>query len=86
MEGQDCYRLREHSEEHVWPEDESLWPQILEIKAGMAIFASVEVVYESRNSNGDAHRLAKSLIYGSVGRHVRLFFPTNGVCTDYFDI
>ena len=54
--------------------------------AGMASFASVEVVYESRNSNGDAHRLAKSLIYGSVGRHVRLFFPTNGVCTDYFDI
>ena len=54
--------------------------------SGMASFASVEVVYESRNSNGDAHRLAKSSISESVGRHVWLLFPPNEVCTDYFDI
>ncbi|XP_066347900.1 uncharacterized protein [Miscanthus floridulus] len=40
---------------------------IREIKSCMASFALVEVVYESRNSNGDAHRLAKSSIYESVG-------------------
>ena len=40
---------------------------IREINVGTASFALVEVVYESRNSNGDAHRLAKSSIYEYVG-------------------
>jgi len=52
---------------------------IREIKAGMASFALVEVVYESRNSKGDAHRLAKSSIYEYVGGHVWLLFPPNRV-------
>jgi hypothetical protein len=38
-----------------------------EIKARVASFALMEVVNESRNSNGDAHRLAKSSIYEYVG-------------------
>jgi len=59
---------------------------IREIKAGMASFALVEVVYESRNSKGGAHRLAKSSIYEYVGWHFGCFFPLNRVCTDYSDI
>ena len=40
---------------------------IREIKAGMASFVSVDLIYERRNSNVDANRLAKSLTYESVG-------------------
>lgn len=58
---------------------------IREIKAGMASFASV-VVYENRNSNGDAHRLVMSSIYESVGQHVLLLFLPNGVYTNYSNI
>ena len=36
---------------------------IREIKAS---FAEAEVIHESRKSNGEAHSLAKSLIYNSV--------------------
>ena len=59
---------------------------IREIKAGMASFTSVEVVYETRNSNGDAHILAKSSIYESIRQHVWLLFPPNEVCTDHSNI
>ena len=59
---------------------------IREIKAEMASFTLMDVVYESRNSNVDAHRLAKSSIYESVGWHVLAVISTNGVCTKYSDI
>ena len=45
-----------------------------------------EVVYESRKSNGEAHSLAKSSIYNSVGRHVWLLSSPNGVCTGQPDM
>jgi ribonuclease HI len=57
---------------------------IRDIKAGMASFASMEVV--SINSNGGAHRLAKSSIYESVGWYIWLLFPPNEISTDYSDI
>ena len=56
---------------------------VREIKAGMASFLTGEVVHESRKANGDAHTLAKSLIYKQLGRHVWLLAPPDGVCTSY---
>ena len=56
---------------------------IREIKAS---FAEAEVIHESRKSNGEAHSLAKSSIYNSVGRHVLLLSPPNGVCSCQPDI
>ena len=51
---------------------------IREIKARMmASFTSVEFVHESKNSNVDAHRLAKSLIYESIGLYCRCFTTGN---------
>jgi hypothetical protein len=46
------------AKKHAWPGDDS----IREIKVGTTSFASVEIIYESRNSNGDANRLAKNSI------------------------
>ena len=57
-----------------------------EIKAGVASFTKAEAVHESRKSNGEAHSLAKSSIYNSVGRHVLLLSPPNGVCSCQPDI
>ena len=57
-----------------------------EIKAGVATFMEAEVIHESRKLNGEAHSLAKSSIYNSVGRHVWLLSPPNGVCTSQPDI
>ena len=56
---------------------------VMEIKAGAARFVDAQFVHESRSSNGDAHRLARSLIYEAVGRHVWLLAPPDGVCTNY---
>ena len=57
-----------------------------EIKAGVATFMEAEVIHESRKLNGEARSLAKSSIYNSVGRHVWLLSPPNGVCTSQPDI
>ena len=59
---------------------------IKKIKAGVASFTEAEAVHESRKSNGEAHSLAKSSIYNSVGRHVLLLSPPNGVCSCQPDI
>jgi ribonuclease HI len=59
---------------------------IREIKAEVASFAEAEVVHESRKSNGEAHNLAKSSVYNSVGRHVCLLSPPDGVCSGHLDI
>ena len=58
---------------------------IREIKADMASFMAAEVIHESRNSNVDAHLLARSSIYASVGKHVWFLSPHHGVCTSYSD-
>ena len=58
---------------------------IREIKADMASFMAAEVIHESRNSNVDAHLLARSSIYASVGKHVWFLSPPQGVCTSYSD-
>jgi hypothetical protein len=41
----------------------------------MASLTTAEIIHESRNSNVDAHRLAKRSIYESIGRHVWLLSP-----------
>ena len=53
---------------------------IREIKATAEGFREIEFVHESRNSNVDAHVLAKSSLYESIGRHVWFIDPPNGVC------
>ena len=55
----------------------------MEIKAGAARFVDAQFVHESRSSNVDAHRLARSSIYEAVGRYVWLLAPPDGVCTNY---
>ena len=59
---------------------------IRELKEGMASFEKAEIVHESRASNFDAHRLAKSSMYKPLGRHVWLLSPPDGVCTNYLNI
>jgi len=56
---------------------------VMEIKAGAARFVNAQFIHESRSSNGDAHRLARSSIYEAVGRYVWLLAPPDGVCTNY---
>lgn len=53
---------------------------VREIKVEMASFTKVNFVHEGRNSNGDAHTLARSSIYDDVGRYVWFFNPQDGVC------
>ena len=55
---------------------------VMEIKAGAARFVDAQFIHEGRNSNGDAHRLARSSIFEAVGRHVWLLTPPDGVCTN----
>ena len=54
---------------------------IKKIKSRGGKFQEAEAVHESRKSNGEDHSLAKSSIYNSVGRHVWLLSPPDGVCT-----
>ena len=48
---------------------------IREIKATAEGFQELEFVHECRNSNVDAHVLAKSSLYESIGRHVWFIDP-----------
>ena len=43
-------------------------------------FLSVDFVHENRNSNVDAHTLARSLISFDTGRHVWFLEPLFGIC------
>ena len=56
---------------------------VREIKAEMTSFTKANFVHEGRNSNGDAHRIARSSIYNDVGRYVWFIDPPDGVCTSY---
>jgi hypothetical protein len=53
-------------------------PIIFEIKRRMESFAIVD--FEGRQSNFDAHQLAKSSVSLDFGRHVWLISPPFGVC------
>ena len=57
-----------------------------EIRATSEQFAKVEFVHERRESNLDAHSLARSAIHDSLGRHVWLIDPPVGVCNQYSPI
>lgn len=46
------------------------WPIVKKIKTTRATFNHVELVHERRSSNVDAHRLARSSVYMTLGRHV----------------
>ena len=56
---------------------------VREIKAEMTSFTKANFVHEGRNSNGDAHRIARSSIYNDVGRYVWFIDPPDRVCTSY---
>ena len=58
----------------------SYGPIILEIKRRMESFARVDFVHEGRQSNFDAHQLAKSSVSLDFGRHLWLISPPFGVC------
>jgi len=56
---------------------------VQEIKERRSSFASVEIVHERRESNIDAHNIARSALYEVLGRHVWLMSPPYGVCNSY---
>ena len=43
-------------------------------------FLKIELIHEPRESNTEAHNLAKSAIYDSPSRHVWLVTPPMGIC------
>jgi hypothetical protein len=53
---------------------------VKEIKATKASFLHVEFVLERRFSNEDAHRLARSTVSMTPGRHVWFLYPPDGDC------
>jgi hypothetical protein len=54
---------------------------VQEIRARSHDFNFVDFVHHVRQSNFDAHVLARSSGYGKLGRHVWFVSPPNGVCT-----
>jgi ribonuclease HI len=56
---------------------------VKEIKADAAAFQRMEFVHEKREANHDAHVLARSTLFSSIGRHVWFFDPLDGVCNSY---
>ena len=54
-----------------------------EIRETSEQFLKVEFVHERRESNHDAHSLARSAIHNSLGRRVWLIDPPTGVCNQY---
>jgi len=56
---------------------------VKEIRARLREFNFVEFVHEGRQSNFDAHVLARSSVYDELGRHVWFISLPNGVCTPY---
>ena len=56
---------------------------VQEIRARSRDFNFIDFVHEGRQSNFDAHVLARSSVYNELGRHVWFVSPPNGVCTSY---
>jgi hypothetical protein len=53
---------------------------VQEIKSRATSFRCVDFVHESRNSNVDAHIVARSSLPPPLGKHVWLQSPPFGVC------
>lgn len=53
---------------------------ILEIKAAAKTFQEVQFVHERRESNFEAHSVATSALFNSVGQHVWFFGLADGIC------
>jgi len=58
---------------------------VREIRSGGQLFEFAEFVHENRRTNGDAHRLARSSLYNSTGRHVWFLSPPDGVCNSILE-
>jgi hypothetical protein len=56
---------------------------VKEIKEGARDYVFVDFVQENRNSNVDAHALARSLISFDTGKHVLLLDLPSGICNSY---
>ncbi|CAN6270926.1 unnamed protein product [Urochloa humidicola] len=56
---------------------------IMDIRARQGDLYHFELVHESRRSNFEAHGLARSSLYASLGRHIWLLHPPEGICTIY---
>jgi ribonuclease HI len=56
---------------------------VKEIKARADGFQQVQIVFEGRGANIDAHNLARSSIFLDLGRHVWFQNPPDGVCLNY---
>jgi hypothetical protein len=56
---------------------------IRDIRARLSEFQYFNLIHESRRSNHDAHGLARSSLYASLGRHVWFLQPPDGVCINY---
>jgi hypothetical protein len=56
---------------------------VQEIRARSHDFNFADFVHDGRQSNFDAHVLARSSGYDELGRHVWFVSPPNGVCTSY---
>lgn len=53
---------------------------VREIQSRRDSFVSLDFVHEHRSSNADAHNLARSCVYSSVGRQVWFLEPPFGLC------
>ncbi|KAJ1271264.1 hypothetical protein BS78_06G115900 [Paspalum vaginatum] len=51
-----------------------------EINARKLDFSIVEIIHERKESNIDAHMVAKRTLHDSIGRHVWFLTPPDGVC------
>jgi hypothetical protein len=49
----------------------------------MVDITSVDIVHEVRESNVNTHILARHCIYESVGSHVWLVSPPDGICKSF---
>ena len=46
-------------------------------------FPGDEFVHERREANHDAHVLVRSSLFSSIGQHIWLFDPPDGICNSY---
>lgn len=58
-------------------------PVMQEINSRRRCFGRVEFIHEGRQSNVDAHRIARSAVLCSLGRHVWSLSPSDGVGKSY---
>ena len=56
---------------------------VREIKDTASFFQAVDFVHEKKESNVDAHDVAKGALYEPLGRHVWLIDPPFDVCISH---